>query len=290
MKILVTGGSGFIGKAFIKQYRNKFDIVAPTHAQMDLKDARAIDRFFGAQKFDAVVHLAGTTERGDLSAIEVDNLIMFKNIQYMSIAHGVKKLIIVGEGSEFDRNKPIVDITEDMIGKAIPVDGYGLGKYLINVLAAKDKITTNLRIFSVYGAGGSREISKIIAAGAKGKKSITIDRDRTVSGVYIDDATRVIAEFLRGDLPMGDYNLVSGDKTSYLAVAKQVKRLVRKEGGDIEIKVKSEGEDYEYTASNEKLLSVLPIRFTPFATGVKKTFEELKPKKRIMIVAGDDEE
>lgn len=289
MKVLVTGGSGFIGKAFIKKYRNKFDIVAPTHEQMDLKDARAIDRFFGAHKFDAVVHLAGTTERSDLSAIEVDNLIMFKNIQYMSIAHGVKKLIIVGEGSEFDRNKPIVDVTEDMIGRTIPVDGYGLGKYLINVLAAKDKITTSLRIFSVYGAGGSREISKIIAAGARGKKNIVIDRDRTVSGIYIDDATRVIAEFLRGDLPKGDYNLVSGDKTSYLAVAKQVKRMVRKDGGDIEIKVKNEGSDFEYTASNEKLLSVLPMKFTSFGVGVKKTYEEMKPKKRVMIVSDDEE-
>ncbi len=285
---MVTGGSGFIGKAFIKKYRNKFDIVAPTHEQMDLKDARAIDKFFGAHKFDAVVHLAGTTERGDLSAIEADNLIMFKNIQYMSIAHGVKKLIIVGEGSEFDRNKPIIDVTEDMIGRTIPVDGYGLGKYLINVLAAKDKITTNLRVFSVYGAGGSREISKIVTAGARGKKSIVIDRDRTVSGIYIDDVTRVIAEFLPGDIPMGDYNLVSGDKTSYLAVAKQVKRLVRKDGGDIEIRIKREGSDLEYTASNVKLMSVLPMKFTSFGAGVKKMYEELKPKKRIMIVADDE--
>ena len=287
MKVLVTGGSGFIGKAFIKKYRNKFDIVAPTHEQMDLKDARAIDKFFGAHKFDELIQNI-VVFSNDLSAIEVDNLIMFKNIQYMSIAHGVKKLIIVGEGSEFDRNKPIIDVTEDMIGRTIPVDGYGLGKYLINVLAAKDKITTNLRVFSVYGAGGSREISKIVTAGARGKKSIVIDRDRTVSGIYIDDVTRVIAEFLRGDIPMGDYNLVSGDKTSYLAVAKQVKRLVRKDGGDIEIRIKREGSDLEYTASNVKLMSVLPMKFTSFGAGVKKMYEELKPKKRIMIVADDE--
>ena len=96
------------------------------------------------------------------------------------------------------------------------------------------------------------------------------------------------SEFLRGDIPMGDYNLVSGDKTSYLAVAKQVKRLVRKDGGDIEIRIKREGSDLEYTASNVKLMSVLPMKFTSFGAGVKKMYEELKPKKRIMIVADDE--
>ena len=154
MKILVTGGSGFIGKAFIKRFRKQFDIVAPTHEQMDLTDARSVQRQFAAQKFDAVLHLAGLSERGKHETLEADNLIMFKNIQYMAIAHGVKKLITVGEGVEFDRSRPIIDYTESMFGKYIPTDGYGLGRYLINLLASKDKITTVLRIFNVYGAGG----------------------------------------------------------------------------------------------------------------------------------------
>ena len=48
MKILVTGGSGFIGKAFIKRFRKQFDIVAPTHEQMDLTDARSGQRQIAA--------------------------------------------------------------------------------------------------------------------------------------------------------------------------------------------------------------------------------------------------
>ncbi len=275
MKILVTGGSGFIGKAFIKQYRNKFDIVAPTHAQMDLSDARAIDALFSKHRFDAVVHLAGASEHGG-AALEADNLIMFKNIQYMSIFHGVKKLIIVGEGAEFDRSRPIVDFSEDMIGESIPTDGYGLGRYLINLLAAKDKITTSLRVFDVYGVGGKGTINKIVAAGAKGKKQIVIDRDRTVSGIHVDDVVKTIAGFLRGDMPKGDYNLVSGDKMSYLDIAKAVKRAVRRDGRDIEIKVKNPVPDLEYTAKNDKLLAVMPMRMISLKNGVKRLYEELK--------------
>lgn len=281
MKLLVTGGSGFIGRTFIKNYRKKFDIVAPTHEQMDLNDVRAVDAMFKAHKFDAVLHLAGLGERGDDTALEADNLIMFKNIQYMSIIHGVKKLVIVGEGVEFDRERPIVDFSEDMFGQSIPKDGYGLGRYLINVLASKDKITTSLRIFNVYGVGGgSRPINKIVSAASRGKKQIVIDRDRVVSAISVDDAARVIAEFLRGDHPRGDYNLVSGDKMSYVAMAKLVKRLVKKDGGNIDIVVKRDGMDNEYSASNNKLMETAPMRLTSMTTGIKKLYEELKPQRR----------
>ena len=278
MKILVTGGSGFIGKAFIKRCRKQFDIVAPTHEQMDLTDARSVQRQFAAQKFDAVLHLAGLSERGKHETLEADNLIMFKNIQYMAIAHGVKKLITVGEGVEFDRSRPIIDYTESMFGKYIPTDGYGLGRYLINLLASKDKITTVLRIFNVYGAGGglTRPINKIVAAGARGKKQITIDRDKVVSGISVDDAVKVIAEFLRGDYPRGDYNIVAHDKMSYVEIAKVVRRLVRKDGGNIDIIVKNTTQDNEYSASNQKLANTLPVRITSMQNGVKKLYEELK--------------
>lgn len=277
MKILVTGGSGFIGKTFVKKYRDQFDIVAPTHEQMDLTDARSIEKQFAGNDFDAVLHLAGTNERKNSGVLDARNLIMFKNIQYLSIVHGVKKLITVGEGVEFDKSKPIVDFKEGMFGKNVPTDGYGLGRYLINVLASKDKITTVLRIFNVYGPHGgvSRPINKIVAAGARGKKTITIDRDKIVSAIYIDDALKVIAQFLRGDYPRGDYNLVSGDKMSYLEIAKLVKRLAKREGRSVDIVVKNPEPDCEYSASNEKLLSVMPMRLLSMQTGIKKLFDDM---------------
>lgn len=277
MKILVTGGSGFIGKTFIKHYKNVFDIVAPTHEQMDLTDARSIAQQFKEHKFDAVLHLAGLGASGTQAPLEADNLIMFKNIQYLAIANGVKKLIAVGEGVEFDGSKPIVDITEDKFGASVPADGYGLGRYLIKVLASKDKITTILRIFNVYGAGdASRPINKIVTAGARGKKQIVIERDKTVSAISVSDTVRVIASLLLGDFPRGDYNLVSGDKMSYLEIAKSVRRLVRRDGGDINIVVKNPEPDHEYTASNEKLANTLGVKLTPIPAGIKKLYEELK--------------
>ena len=149
---------------------------------------------------------------------------------------------------------------------------------MITRLAAKDKISTVLRIFNVFGMGGgqSRPINKIVAAGSKGKAKIVIDRDRTVSGISIDDAVHVIGEFLRKNYPRGDYNLVAADKMSYVAIAKLVKRLVRKDGGDIEIVVKNPEPDLEYSAVNTKLVETTGIKIGTMQNGIRKLYQELK--------------
>ena len=103
-----------------------------------------------------------------------------------------------------------------------------------------------------------------------------IDRDRVVSAISVDDAVKAIGAFIMRDYPIGDYNLVSGDKMSYVDMAKIVKRLVRKDGGDIEIVVKNPNPEPEYSASNAKLLSTAPMKLTSIQSGIKKLYEQLK--------------
>ncbi|MCH5161471.1 MAG: NAD(P)-dependent oxidoreductase [Clostridiales bacterium] len=268
MKILLTGGNSVLGKEFVKCYRNMFDIVSPSQDAMDLLDIRSIEKVFSKHRFDAVLHLAGSDGDG-----QANSLVMFKNIQYIATAHGVNKLIVVGDGAEYGR-RPLVDVTEDMIGQVVPTDGYGLGRYLINSLASKDKITTNLRLFDIYGGGARTPINKIVAAAAKGKKNIVIDCDRVVSAVNATDAVKVFAKFLQGNYPKGDYNLVPSDKMSYLQIAKTVKRMAKSDGHDIEIVVKHAGD--EYSAVGDKLVSATNAKITTMAKGIKALYEELK--------------
>ena len=56
-KILLTGGSGFIGRNLRESFLSgKYEICAPTHAQLDLTDTRAADEFFAKNSFDCVLH------------------------------------------------------------------------------------------------------------------------------------------------------------------------------------------------------------------------------------------
>ena len=271
MKILLTGGNGVLGKEFVKYYRSMFDIVSPSQDAMDILDVRSIENVFAKNRFDAVLHLAGAIDGSDGQ----NSLVMFKNIQYMSLAHGVKKLIVVGDGAEYG-HRPLVDVTEDMFGEVIPTDGYGLGRYLVSVLASKDRITTVLRLFEVYGTGlKNAPINKIVSAAAKGKKTITIERDMTVSAVSVTDVVKTLAKFLQGNFPKGDYNLVPNDKMSYVQIAKAAKRLAKADGHDIEIVVKNDGIADEYSASNDKLVSA-GAKITPMNKGIKELYEDLK--------------
>ena len=58
MKILLTGGSGFVGKNIIEMLGKKHEIVAPTHKELELADQDAMDTYFKYKKFDVVLHSA----------------------------------------------------------------------------------------------------------------------------------------------------------------------------------------------------------------------------------------
>ena len=57
-KILILGGSGFIGKNLVEYFSQKndvYEVVAPTHHALDLLDTAQVKTFFTNQYFDAVL-------------------------------------------------------------------------------------------------------------------------------------------------------------------------------------------------------------------------------------------
>jgi nucleoside-diphosphate-sugar epimerase len=56
MRVLVTGGSGFIGRNLIEYLARAHEVLAPTHAELDLTDPGALDRWFREHEVDVVVH------------------------------------------------------------------------------------------------------------------------------------------------------------------------------------------------------------------------------------------
>lgn len=57
-KILITGASGFVGSRFVERWRNDFVILAPSHAELDITDAQAVERYIIEHAPQVVLHLA----------------------------------------------------------------------------------------------------------------------------------------------------------------------------------------------------------------------------------------
>ncbi len=275
MRILLTGGSGFLGKSFIKEYGGKYDIIAPTAEEMDLNKYEQISHWFKGRSFDAVVHLAAKSERYKGDGIDSENLVYFKNIQYAAIVNGVRKLIVAGDAADLDRAGGIANASESDFGKSVPTDGYGLGQYLINLLASKDKISTVLRFFNVYGPGADPAANPVmqIIDGVKRKKEVHIASDRRISALYIADALKIIAAFLDNHFPKGQYNAVPDEPVCYFDIAKKAKAAAKKNGREVKLVLGSETPLDEFTGNNASLRKLLPnFKFTSLNSGVNKTY------------------
>lgn len=57
-KLLITGASGFVGSRFVERWRNEFEILAPSHAEFNITDAQAVERYVTMHAPQAIVHLA----------------------------------------------------------------------------------------------------------------------------------------------------------------------------------------------------------------------------------------
>ena len=85
MKVLVTGGNGYIAKSITKALSNKHNIVSITRKDFDLTDRYATDKWFQNKHFDVVIHTAvkgGSRLTLDGSEVFHQNLQMFYNLYY----------------------------------------------------------------------------------------------------------------------------------------------------------------------------------------------------------------
>lgn len=57
-RILVTGASGFVGCRFVERWRNEYIILAPSHKELDITDAQAVERYIVENAPQVILHLA----------------------------------------------------------------------------------------------------------------------------------------------------------------------------------------------------------------------------------------
>ena len=265
MKILLTGGSGFIGRNILEQLEGRHEVISPSQEEADFTDYGASARFFETHKFDAVI--CAPAKRAD-ERDAMDGLLAYATLTKCAAESGVKRLITLGSGGEYDSSRPLCEVGEEEFGKCIPRDEAAFPGYLENFITQPGLKVYNLRCFGVFGKHedyASSFISNAICRALCGY-SIALKQDKVVSCLYVEDLAQIAESFLTEDFKHRDYNVASHEKWSLLDIARLVRKIC---GKDIGIDLANETKGPEYTGCNGRLCSELSFAFTPMVDAVK---------------------
>lgn len=306
MKILVTGGAGFIGSHVVDAY------IAAGHAvividnlssgqlsnlnpqakfiEADITDKNTIQAIIDTEKPEVINHHAahiqvGNSVRNPQFDAE-NNIIGLLHIMEAAKDAGVKKVIMASTGGAMYGNKP-TPFTEEM--REEPLSPYGVskraGELYLNYYHQQYGIPrVVLRYANVYGPrqnphGESGVIAIFSEYIAEGKQPvINGDGTHTRDYVYIDDVVRADLMALETDFT-GELNIGTSTETSTNDVFHKV---VAEFGVDIpeEHGPERPGEQATSSLSYEKAKQVLGwVPQVGFDEGVKKTVEWYRERK-----------
>lgn len=275
--LLIIGGSGFIGRNLVEYFtQNKeYSIFAPTSQELDVLEESAVYSYLKRRYFDVVVHAAVYNPRVDVrkdSTKELEcDLRMFYNFEKYQDLYG--RMLYFGSGAEFDKTKPIINVSDDYCEGGLPGNDYGLAKYIIAQNIRSSKNIHNLRIFGLFGKYENWKATFISGACCKAIKDlpITIRQNVYFDYLYIDDFCKIIEWFVNNAPKYKEYNVTSGVKIDLLSLAKIV---LQKSNKQLPIYVCRDGMANEYTASNERLLAEMgSFEFTPIRNAISELYD-----------------
>jgi len=151
MKILVTGGNGFIGRNLIKVLKQEHEVFSPSSTDLDLTNSYDVEKYLQNKYFDWVIHCAiigGKRTSEDKANVAYDNLKMFFNLMNNKDRFG--KFINFASGAEFDRTSAINSNTNSL-KDSYPTDPYGMSKNIISRILQDCLHCYNFRVFGVFG-------------------------------------------------------------------------------------------------------------------------------------------
>ena len=260
-----TGRKGFVGRNIADNFKDKYELFTPSSNELDLRDYEAVVKYIDKKKIDYIVHACSSSEN-----ILDSDLKMYFNLE--KISNNVEKMIYFGSGAEYDKRYDIIMACEDDIGKRMPVDEYGFGKYIMTNHAKLSKNIYCLRLFGIFGKyeDWTKKFISNICCKVIYDLPITIRRECKFDFIYIDDLPDVIEWMLNNDPKYHDYNFTYGKPVFLTELAKMT---LRASGKNLNIDVLNlDGFNNEYTSNNNRLTNELKW-FKP--TNIELAIEKL---------------
>lgn len=285
--ILLTGGSGFIGKNILESYlATKYEIIAPRHKELDLADTESVDAYFASHKIDYVIHAAvkpGHRNAPDLSNLFLTNTRMFFNLERHASEY--EKMIIIGSGAIYDGTKYRPKMKEDEWVRYIPQDEHGYCKYVCEKVIQKSCNIYDLRVFGIFGKYEDYAIRFISNAICKAIMNlpITIRQNRKFDYICVDDLIPVLDWFIENSPKHHSYNITPDNSISLYDLAKLVRIVAGK--NELSIQIANGGYGLEYSGDNSQIKLEYPgYSMRPIEEAVRQLYTWYSDNKDIIDI------
>lgn len=255
MKLLITGGSGFIGRNLVEYFASQYEVSAPSSADLNLLDAQAVRKYLCTNHFDVIVHAATTRSNRRLASppdLLDRNCRIFFNLVRNRGSFG--KMISLGSGAEYDRAAMPPRVRETHFDSSVPSDPYGFSKYICAKYIESSEGVVNLRLFGVFGKYEDYTVRFISNACCRVLKGlpIVVRQDVVFDYLYVNDLAGITAWFIEHESHYKSFNACTGTGVALTTLADIVAEV---SGRHPEIVVRTSGMAPEYTADNTLLLS-----------------------------------
>ena len=227
MRILVTGASGFVGKAACAHLeRSGHDVIRfvgpgkpsnPASFSVDVSDPNTFPNVPSLEPIDVIVHCAGIAHRfGRVSkdSFHRVNVQGVENIVRFGIESGARKFVLVSSVLVYGTPENADPITEEHSTE--PDDDYGHSKLegervAIRICEEASVELSILRPVPIVGEGSRGNVSRLIKAIDRGRFIWIGDGRNLRSFVYVGDVCRAVDRVINTDLAAGSvFNIVGG--------------------------------------------------------------------------------
>lgn len=297
MRVLVTGGNGFLGRHVCDILSSKGHVPFPCGSVADLRSADMAYVVFHDTQPDVVIHAACPMGGGNVkyagekeADLLRDMLLINTNVLEKCQRFGVKRVITIGSVCEYPDAEDMFDgdepLTAASLWAGLPHSShraYGLAKRMLALQGRTyatqyDMRVTHLILSNLYGPGDKlNELSHFIPATIKkmveNPDQVVIwgDGEPRRDFVYVEDAAREIvrhAEHFRTDSASQIYNVCTGGDCSIAYVVDEIAKLLNYKGQILWDHTKPNGQ-----MSRHMMQTISPLQYTPFKDGLRKTIE-----------------
>ena len=232
-KIVITGGSGLLGKYFYKKYKNVYKIIKYPYR---IEKFKRFEKWLSKKKFNYFIHFAAITKNESKkykdilqlvnvkSPIKILNIINKKNINNFTYFLFISSSHVYG----YSRNK----IKENK--KRLPQNSYGLSKkkvedYIIN---NRKKYNFKVGIARIFNSTGPKQkkgnfVPDMILKMKNINKIKNINQYRDF--IHIDDVSKSIKRLIEREIEY-PINISSGQKINLINACKILNdKFVKKE-------------------------------------------------------------